>query len=64
MPTVVSLIAENLKFDQLVRCYSKNKQQARCQIPQVYAMLLFKMLSNMNEAARQIFLTQASSVAT
>lgn len=52
IPTVIQIIGESDKFDDLARCYSKNKVQARSMTTQVFAMLLYKMLTNQSEGAR------------
>mmetsp|Transcript_21527 Transcript_21527/g.26473 ORF Transcript_21527/g.26473 Transcript_21527/m.26473 type:complete len:202 (-) Transcript_21527:3290-3895(-) len=62
LPTVVQIVGEHVKFDEVARCFSKNKSYARSQSTQVFAMLLFKMLTNQCDAARMLFLQSTTSL--
>ena len=56
IPLVSKIVSQHEKFDALVRCYSKNKTQARSHVPLIYCKVLFKMLTNQCDAAKTIFL--------
>jgi len=62
--TVVKMVTEHAKFDSVLKCFSKNKEQARSAIPLVFAKVFFKMLTNQCDAAKIVFLQSQTGVKT